>query len=72
MSNVFYKKLEENGKIVLCGGGNRGTSSLKPVECRQVIGSPGSWSCWFQFVQSMQIGIAFSSYNKSIITLVNA
>ena len=38
VSNVFYKILEKNGKIVLSAGDNRGTSSLKLAGYGKVIG----------------------------------
>ena len=38
MSNVFYKKMPKNGKIVLSAGDNRGTFSLKTAGSRGVIG----------------------------------
>ena len=67
MSNVFYKKLQKNGKIVLSARDNREISSLKPAGCRKVIRYLDSWSRWFQLIQSMKIGIAFSFDNKSIL-----
>ena len=37
MSNVFYIKLRENGKIILTAGEGRGISPPNPACCRKLI-----------------------------------
>ena len=37
MTNVFYKKLQKNGKIILFDGEGRGTSSLDHAGCWKLI-----------------------------------
>ena len=39
MTNVFYKKLQKNGKIILFDGEGRGTSSLDFAGCWKLIKS---------------------------------
>ena len=45
MTNVFYKKLQRNGKIILFDGEGRDTSSLDLAACWKLIKALESPSC---------------------------